>query len=577
MSVLNLNFARVLVLTTLYMWLSSCSPQPSSDGIEQSQHFDLLIAGGVLVTGDGVTRQRADIAISGDMIAAIGVLERATAEKTIDATGLIVAPGFIDMHTHVDDGFDDPRRADILNYLMQGVTTVRTGADGSGSFNVSETAARWQAHGMGANAIMMAPHRSIRTHVMGDDQLRAPTPEEMAQMQALVETAMQEGAWGVSAQLEYGGYEVVLTLEEMIEFTRPIAAYGGFYVSHLRDEAAGLLEAIEETIQIGQALDIPVSVTHLKATGRGNWGLMRDAVAKISAARAEGLDITADQYPYLQGAPIDYITSLIDVPKSLPELRALADQQVESDIAGADIDSSRGIFVEQLQAALRDPETRALLKASTYEKRAADPSYVARWGWQDFRIKVSVNNMQYLEKNIAEIMEEEGRDGFDIIADLILSEPDVLFASASQSEADMRHALVQDWVMIASDGLAGPDSAAPWATVRAHPRSYGSQAIVLRKFVREEGLLTLEEAVRKMTSLPASRIGLTDRGRLAVGYKADIVVFDPDTIKDNATYDDAQRFASGVETLIVNGRIAIENGRSTGERAGRVLLKGRSD
>ena len=498
-----------------------------------------------------------------------------SAATVIDADGLIVAPGFIDMHTHVDDAFSNPALSPVLNYLFQGVTTVRPGADGFGSYDIAGTKQAWESNGMGTNAVMFAPHRVIRNAVMGDDQLRAPTVEELAAMVALVEKAMQEGAWGVSAQLEYGGYEIYVTTEEMIAFSRPVADFGGFYVSHIRNEASGILDAINETIEIGAAIGTRTSVTHLKATGRDNWGLMKDAVALINDARARGVDIVADQYPFLQGAPIDYVTALIDIPPTMEELYALSMQLGEPDMGVADQEGAREKFVVKLQAALRDPEMRERLKQSTYEERQENPSYAARWGWQDFRIKVAVENAHYLEKNIAEIMDEENRDGFDIVADLVLSEPYALFGSASQSPEDMRHAMVQDWVMISSDGISAPATAEGEPPARAHPRSFASQAIVLRKYVREEGLLTLEDAVRKMTSLPASLLGMTDRGLLREGYKADIVIFDPEKVRDTATYDNARQYAEGVDHVLVNGRIAVADGEFTGVRAGKVLLKPR--
>jgi N-acyl-D-aspartate/D-glutamate deacylase len=231
------------------------------------------------------------------------------------------------------------------------------------------------------------------------------------------------------------------------------------------------------------------------------------------------------------------------------------------------------VIVEELQKALSDERTRERIRQSTYEIREADPSSVARWGWQDFRIKVAVKNAPLLEKTLDEIIEEQNRDGFDIVADLILDEPDMLFASASQSPDDMRHALVQDWVMIASDGEGFPTMDESAAPVRAHPRSFASQSIALRKFVREERLLTLGDAIRKMTSLPAQFLGMKDRGLLLEGFKADVAIFDPETVRDNATYADARKYATGVQYVIVNGRISIENGNHRGALNGRVLLK----
>jgi N-acyl-D-amino-acid deacylase len=304
---------------------------------------------------------------------------------------------------------------------------------------------------------------------------------------------------------------------------------------------------------------------------------MRGVVDMVNEARARGVRITADQYPFLQGAPIDFITDLVDIPEDLEPLSELRRRMWRARFSGDDSaqerDAIRSEFVAELQRALRNEAMRARLRESTYEPRRADPSAVARWGWQDFRIKVTDEHPELLEKTLDELVEEQGRDGFDIVADLVLSEPDMLFASASQSPDDMRHAMKQDWVMISSDGegVAPVTDGAP--PVRDHPRSFASQSVALRRYVREEGLLSLADAVRKMTSLPAQFIGMKDRGLLLDGFKADIVVFDPETISDHATYADAHQYATGVELVLVNGVLAVENGNFTGALAGEVLLK----
>jgi len=552
----------------LFVWTIVTGP-----AFGQERRFDILILNGRVVDGTGNPWIYSDIGINDDEIVAMGNLSAATGRQTIDAAGLVVAPGFIDMHTHVDDGFSDPEISANLNYLIQGVTTVRPGADGSGSYAISELKREWEENGMGNNAVPFAPFSVIRREVLGDDQLRSPTTAELTRMKALVRRAMEEGAWGISAQLEYGGFNLYVSTEEVIEVSSVVREFGGFYIAHIRDEASKFVEAVIETIAIGEGAGIPVVVTHLKATGRTNWGLMRDVVAEINRARARGVMITADQYPFLQGAPIDYITALIDVPADMQPLFDLSNMIEESDIATEDQAESRQKFVSELQSALRDPEMRDRLRESTYEKRPGNPSYVARWGWQDFRIKVAVENPEVLEKNIAELIDEQGRDGFDIIADLVLSEPDILFAAASRSPDSTRYAMQQPWVMISSDGGTFLATSNLEDKVRAHPRSFASQSIVLRKYVREEGVLTLEDAVRKMTSLPAQVLKLKDRGLLIEGFKADIAIFDPDTVRDNATYEDARQYATGVQYVIVNGKVSVADGKYNGTKAGKVLLK----
>ena len=558
-------------LVPLIVPLVSCTP------VDESTELDLVIRDGRIVNGTGNPWFLADVGISGDTIVTVGDLSGAAARQAIDASGLIVVPGFIDMHTHVDDGFADASTSANLNYLLQGVTTVRPGADGSGSYAIDEQTRLWEENGIGTNAVPFAGFTVIRHEVLGEDQLRAPTAAEMEHMQSLVRRAMNEGAWGISAQLEYDGFNLYVTTDEMVEVASVVRDYGGIYTAHIRDEASDIVAAVEETIAIGERAGIPVNVTHIKATGRDNWGLMRSAVASINSARARGVAITADQYPFLQGAPIDYITALIDIPEDLQPLHDMSQQLREPGGTAPEMPELRQRFNAELQAALRDPELRERLRRSTYEQRPDNPSAVARWGWQDFRIKVAVENPDVLEENLADLVDEQGLDGFDIVADLVLSEPDMLFASASQSPEDMRHALVQPWVMISSDGETAPATGDTEPPVRAHPRSFASQAIVLRQFVREEGILSLPDAVRKMTSLPAQLLSLNDRGLLLEGYKADIAVFDPETVRDNATYSDAHQYATGVQYVIVNGQVSVSDGEFNGIRAGRVLLKGAGD
>lgn len=561
---------RVLVLVAATMAPAGGAQAPAVD-------FDLLITNGRIVNGTGNPWFLADVGIRDGTIVRIGDLEEQAATRTIDANGLVVAPGFIDMHTHVDDAFDSADANAILNYLMQGVTTVRTGSDGSGSFRIAETKARWETGGIGTNAVMMVPFNVIRRQVLGGDNLRPATPEEVARMRSIVTQGMNEGAWGLSIGLEYGGLNIYASTEEVIAVTAPVGEFGGVYISHMRDEAGSILEATDEIIRISEGAGVPVQITHIKAAGRDNWGQMDRVVDMVNDARARGVRITADQYPFLQGAPIGFITDLIDIPDDLETLselrRRMRRSEFSNELTAQERDTTRREFVTELQRALGDEATRARLRQSTYEPRRADPSAVARWGWQDFRIKVTDEHPELLEKTLDELVEEEGRDGFDIVADLVLDEPDMLFASASQSPDDMRHAMSQDWVMISSDGGGFgpvPDDARP---VRAHPRSFASQSVALRRYVREEGLLTLADAVRKMTSLPAQFLGMQDRGLLVEGFKADIAIFDPDTISDHATYADAHRYATGVEFVLVNGVVVIERGVFTGALAGKVLLK----
>ncbi len=539
----------------------------------QNGRFEILIKNGKIINGSGNPWFYGDVGIKDNTIVAIGDLRGKTAATIIDAKGLVVAPGFIDMHTHCDGGLGRSGANANLNYLIQGTTTVRTGACGSGTNKIAQTKAAWEKQGIGTNAVLLVGNYPIRLQVMGDEQMRKPTQQEIRQMQELVRQAMREGAWGISTGLEYSGYNKVVTTEEVIAITRPVAEFGGVYTSHMRDEAALILDAIRETIRIGEETGVPVNCTHLKATGKYNWGLMKDAVKLINDARARGVMVTADQYPFLQGSPVQLITGLADIPADMEPFAKLRKKIRSREISDDERKQLRQQYVKELQKALKDPSKRNRIKRSTYEKRPDNPSSVARWGWQDFRIKVSDKNAHLVDKMLVDIFKGQNRDGFDIVADLIIDEPDILFASGSQSADDMRYAMQQDWVMVSSDGGALPIVKDTDKPVRGHPRQFSSQAIVLRKYVREENLLTLENAVRKMTSLPAQFLKMKDRGLLLEGYKADVAIFNPETVRDNATYDNARQYATGVEYVIVNGKVSVDKGKFNGVLNGKVLLK----
>jgi N-acyl-D-aspartate/D-glutamate deacylase len=541
--------------------------------LPQGEDLDLLIKSGRIVNGTGDPWFLGDVGVRGDTIVEIGDLSGRAAAMVIDAKGLVVSPGFIDVHTHCDEGLGLPGPNANLNYLIQGTTTVVTGNCGMGTYRIAETSSAWQKLGVGTNAAMQVGNIPVRRAILGADQLRSPSDEELEQMQDLIRQAMQEGAWGISTGLEYEGYDEYVTTWEVVALTRPVAELGGIYNSHIRDEAGQLLEAIQEAITIGERTGVPVNVSHLKSCGKDHWGQMPSAVRLISEARARGVMITADQYPFLQGSPIETITELVDVPEGMEPLSTLRKTVSNRATPIEAREDARRRYVTELQRALGNPEARRRLRKSTYERRPDYPGFVARWGWQDFRIKVAPKNPELVDRMIIDIIEEQNRDGFDVLADLIMREPAALFASSSQSAEDMRHAMVQEWVMISSDGGALPVIADGASPVHDHPRPFASQAIVLRKYVREEGLLTLEEAIRKMTSLPAQVMKIGDRGLLLEGYRADIAVFDAETVRDNAAYDNAHEYATGIEYVIVNGKVSVERGRFTGGLNGRVLLK----
>ena len=475
------------------------------------------------------------------------------------------------MHTHVDRAFETPETSAILNYLRQGVTTVRPGADGGASHRISETKTRWEASGMGTNAALMVGFNNVRRQVMGLDFLRPATSEEIEAMRSLVRQGMREGAFGLSAGLEYEGLHLHASTEELIAVSKAVADFEGVYICHCRDEGAKLLESIREVTRISEEAGVPVQITHMKVAGRLVWGVMTEAVELIQAARSRGIPITVDQYPWDQAAPYGYITELVDVPNDLEALATLRDRAQDRTASKEERARARQQFVPALQDALRDEPQRAMIRASTYEQRDDNWHPVSKWGWQDFRIKHAVKNTHLLEKNLYDLEQEQGRDGFDIVAALVLDEPDMFYGGGSMSPEEVRLLMAQPWVMTSSDG-GGPVEPGD-QPVPDHPRNFSSQAVMLRQYVGDEGIVTLVDAIRKMTSLPAQFLGLRDRGLIVEGFKADLAVFDPEEIQDQATWSDAHRYATGFEYVIVNGELSIDAGDDTGVRAGKLLLK----
>ena len=546
------------------------------------QSFDILIANGKVINGTGNPWFHADIGIRGDTIVEIGDLSGKTAAQTIDAKGLVVSPGFIDVHAHVAYAFNSTDGNAVLNYLIQGVTTVVSGNDGSGTDEIAATKRKWELGGMGVNAAMLVGFIDIRREVLGADYRRLADAGELAAIKSRIRQAMEEGAWGVTTGLEVdrifylpedGEYNTWISTEELIEVTRVVADYGGVYKSHIRDEASKILDAVNEVIRIGEETGVAVNITHLKPVGKDNWGRMKDIVALVDAARARGVMVTADKHPWLQGNPIGPITQLVDVPEGMGRLSELSQAVYSGELSDEELEPLRKAFIGELQSALRDPSKRQQLRESTYEKRPRDPGPVAMWGWHEFRIKKTEKNPALAEKTIAELAELRNLEGFDVLANLVLDEPDMIFASTSMSPEDMRLALSQEWLMISSDGLGFPILEEGGRPQSGHPRPFASQAITLRKFVREEEILSLPEAVAKMSSLPAQYLGIKDRGLLLEGYKADIAIFDSETVRDNSTYADVYHYATGVEYVLVNGKVSIEQGEFKGALNGKVLLK----
>lgn len=552
-----------ITLVLLVFSLTACTKK----GVEE---FDILIKNGTIVDGTGNPLFLGDIGITGDTIVEVGDLSGKAAVKTIDAEGLVVSPGFIDMHTHCDGGLGRVDSNANLNYLSQGVTTVVTGNCGGGTFKITETKAKWEEQGIGTNAVMWVGFGTVREAVMKVEP-RAPTSEELDKMKSILRQAMQEGAWGMSTGLEYIPDRYSKT-EEVIAMTSVVGEFDGVYSSHMRDECAPV-KGIEETIRISEETGVRVNIAHFKVCGKDYWGLMmKDAVKVVNEARARGIYITADQYPYVQSAPIGVIMSILRIPRDMEPLAELRGKMRSRDLDEAERKNFRKQYMDELRKALDDESKREQIRKMTVEGLPHDPSAVAMWGWHNETILIADKNTHLMGKNISDLAKEQNRDAFDIVVDLVLDEPDMLYSGGSMSEDDLQYALKQDWVMVSSDGGASPIKKEDDEPRRGHPRGYGSQTKVLRKYVREEKLLTLEDAIRKMTALPASFLQMKDRGLLKKGYKADVVIFDSETVRDNSTYADSRQYPTGIESVIVNGKMSIENSKFNDTLNGKVLL-----
>jgi len=527
--------------------------------------FDILIKNGKIINGTGNPWFYGDVGIRGDQIAAIGNLKDFKAKRVIDVEGLVISPGFIDMHTHCDTGLANPETRANLNYLSQGVTTVVGGNCGSGTHKVREISSLWDKQGIGNNAIHLVGFGIVRGLVLGNED-RAPSKEELEEMQSILRKAMQEGAWGMSTGLQYipGRYA---STEEIIALAKIVAEYKGIYSTHMRSEEEELVQAVEEAIRIGEESGVRTNIAHLKASGKMNWGSMFEAVKLVEAARSRGIEITADMYPYSNSSTTS-LSIIFHIPKGMAPFSEIEKKIRDKDLTKEERAALAKLYTDELAKALQDESRREKIKKLTLEGDPDKVNWVAKGGWYNFTIMDAKKNTDLIGRMFCDLSEEQGREEFDIAADLFIEEKnDIVISLSTMSEQDVQHALKQPWVMVSSDG-----SAVPYKEFSVHPRNYGSFPRVLRKYVREEGLLSLVDGIRKMTSLPAQVLRLSDRGLLLVGYKADLVVFDPQKIRDNATFLDPHQYTSGIEYVIVNGKISIDSGEYNNSLHGKALL-----
>lgn len=521
------RFGLTLAAIALLMVGGATPPEDEGKRVEA----DVLLRGGTVIDGTGAPGRRADVAIRGDRIVAVGSFPIDEKAKVIDASGWIVAPGFIDLHTHSDEVILKEKTRANRNYQMQGVTTVVTGNCGSGALEVGKYFDAIDRKGAGTNVIHLIPHGTLRAKVFGVAE-RKPEAEEMAKMKALVERGMDAGAWGMSTGLIYlpGRYA---DTSELVELSKVVARHGGIYASHIRNEGERLLESIEEALTIGREAGLPVHISHLKASGKANWGLTTSACDAIARARGEGRAVTADQYPYI--ASSTKLASMVVPHWAIRE--------------GTDA------FI-RLAA---DPEQGARLR------REIQKSLDERDGGASVRIARYTPKPSRVGRDLVAIAQEEGTTPLEVVLD-VQRHGGAQAISFGMSEEDVREVMRKDFVATASDGAAHlPDSGD-----RVHPRAYGTFPRKIR-YALDDHVISLEQAIRANSGLPASILHLPDRGLIKVGQFADIVVFDPATFRDIATFDDPTRYAEGVQYLFVNGVAVIDAGQPQDPLPGRAL------
>ena len=554
--------------TVLTLVLTLAVAAPSASEAQGIEAFDMLIHGGRVLDGTGNPWFRADIGVSDGRIVAVGILDNAGAERVVDATGRYVSPGFIDIHSHADDGSariggstirtDSIHRKAAPNVVSQGVTTVVVNHDGRSPWPIRDQRSILERQGVGPNVMLMVGHGTVRREVMGDDFQRPATDAEVLEMQRLVRQALEEGAIGMSAGLEYvpGRWS---TTDEIARLAEELVAFDGVYISHERSEGADpmwfwpsqddpgpptLQDAVMETIEIGRHSGARVVASHIKAKGAHFWGSSGSAIQLIQRARDEGVRVWADQYPYA--------TSGSDGNTRLIPAWATSSRDIDAPPA------------EQLRMVLADPARNAMVRQDIQHE-------IRRRGGADRVVIFEYPREEWVGRNLQEVANERGIDPVQMAIDLQLEgDPERRgggrLRGFSMSELDVENYAAQPWVATASDGGIAVESDGS-----VHPRYYGTFPRKIRRYAMTAGALSVEAAIRSQTSLPARIMGLPDRGEIRVGNWADLVVFDMATITDEATFFEPHQHASGIDHVIVNGEFAVKDGQILYTLPGQVI------
>jgi N-acyl-D-amino-acid deacylase len=517
---------RKLIATLFFIALTTCT---------SAQQADLIIKNGKITDGTGNSWYYGDVAISNGKIIFTGKAKNISASKTIDAKGLIVAPGFIDVHTHIEG--EEAKNPTANNFILDGVTTVVTGNCGASNVNIQKYFRYLDSVKLSINVATLIGHNDVRKEVMGTAN-RTPSQTELQQMEALVATAMKDGAVGLSTGLIYipGTYSHTA---EIVALAKIAAQYNGLYATHMRDEADSVVQAISEALTVGAQANIPVEISHFKVGGQQNWGRSKQTLQMIKEARSQGLEVTIDQYPYTASS-----TSLSTL---LPD-EILADG-TDSIKARLQRPKERKYVIDYILRKLKNRKLKHLSYAVVASHRA-DTTYNGKSIEEINLIKGKKHNAKNEAETVIELMLNGG-------AGMVFH---------GMSEDDVRYIMQYPFNMFASDaGIRIYKQGVP------HPRGYGTNARVLSKYVRDEKIISLEEAIRRMTSLPAQKFQLKDRGILKEGLAADIAIFDEKEVQDMATFQDPHQYSKGFKYIIVNGKLVVENGVHTGIRSGTFL------